>query len=288
MELCNLVEQFPTHHDSLEDFLRTEKFAYLYAKTVTLLQTHWPETNAVMKRNMRIGCSMSGLAQFVESKGIDELVKWMDVGYDEVQRRDRQYSAWLGVRESVKTTSIKPSGTVSLLAGVTPGVHWPVAATYIRRMRFGKDDPMLDVLEAAGYHTEPAFGSEGTTVVVEIPVKGPQVRAEKDVPVKEKVSLAVLAQAYWADNQVSATFTFNPGEDGELAAAMKEYDGSLKSLSALKIDPSSYPQMPYQEISNPDYLDSYIGINDVDMDSVYGYAREAVGERFCDTDHCTI
>lgn len=35
-EMCCLVETFPTRHDSKEDFLRTLKFAYLYAKTVTL------------------------------------------------------------------------------------------------------------------------------------------------------------------------------------------------------------------------------------------------------------
>ena len=47
-ELCCLVETFPARHKSLEEYLRTLKFAYLYAKTVTLRMTHWPETNRVM------------------------------------------------------------------------------------------------------------------------------------------------------------------------------------------------------------------------------------------------
>ena len=68
-ELCCLVETFPTNHDNLEDFKRTLKFAYLYAKTVTLGMTHWPQTNRVMLRNRRIGCSMSGIAQFITSHG---------------------------------------------------------------------------------------------------------------------------------------------------------------------------------------------------------------------------
>ncbi len=68
-ELCCLVETFPERHESLDDFKRTLKFAYLYAKSVTLGKTHWPETNRVMLRNRRIGCSMSGLAQFITNRG---------------------------------------------------------------------------------------------------------------------------------------------------------------------------------------------------------------------------
>ena len=38
---------------------------HLYAKTVTLGRTHWSETNRVMLRNRRIGCSVSGVIQFI-------------------------------------------------------------------------------------------------------------------------------------------------------------------------------------------------------------------------------
>ena len=54
-ELCTLVETFPNNHENLDDFLRTLKFAYLYAKTVTLGKTHWAESNKVVLRNRRIG-----------------------------------------------------------------------------------------------------------------------------------------------------------------------------------------------------------------------------------------
>jgi ribonucleoside-triphosphate reductase len=68
-ELCCLVETFPNRHSNLHDFLETLKYAFLYAKTVTLGGTHWPETNAVMLRNRRVGASMSGIAQFVAKRG---------------------------------------------------------------------------------------------------------------------------------------------------------------------------------------------------------------------------
>lgn len=109
-EVCNLVETFPCNHETLEDYLVTLKYAYLYAKTVTLGQTHWSETNRVMLRNRRIGCSMSGIAQFVVSKGIHELKTWCEEGYKKIEYYDEIYSDWLAIPKSIKKTSIKPSG----------------------------------------------------------------------------------------------------------------------------------------------------------------------------------
>ena len=62
-ELCCLVETFPAKHETYEDYLATLKIAYLYGKTVTLANTHWPETNAKMLKNRRIGLSQSGVVQ---------------------------------------------------------------------------------------------------------------------------------------------------------------------------------------------------------------------------------
>ena len=131
-ELCCLVETFPNNHESLEDYLRTLKYAYLYAKTVTLGKTHWSDTNRVMLRNRRIGCSVSGVAQFITKRGLDELKVWLENGYDIIQEWDCMYSDWFAVPKSIKTTSVKPSGTVSLLAGATLGLHYPESRFYIR------------------------------------------------------------------------------------------------------------------------------------------------------------
>ena len=54
-ELCCLVETFPANHDSFEEYEETLRYAYLYAKTVTLINTHWNETNAVMGKNRANG-----------------------------------------------------------------------------------------------------------------------------------------------------------------------------------------------------------------------------------------
>jgi len=289
-EMCTLVETYMPHHDSYEDFERTMKFAYLYGKAVTLMPTHWPDSNEVMQRNRRIGCSISGVAQFVESHGWNDLKDWMDRGYNAVQQRDRQYSEWLGIRESIKTTSIKPSGTVSLLAGVTPGVHWPVADTYIRRMRLAANDPILEKLRDAGYVVEPDVMDTKNTMVVELPTRGPKVRTEREVSVWEKVNLAIAAQRYWADNQVSVTLTFLPEEINQIGPMLNATEGQLKGLSLLPLgEVGAYAQMPYERINDEVYKERIDGIKPIDFNALYaGEAREAEGERFCNNDNCVI
>ena len=70
-ELCCLVETFPLNHTSLEDFLDTLQSAFLYAKTVTLGKTHWPQSNAI---TLRIGCGLSGVAQLISKHGSHLLI----------------------------------------------------------------------------------------------------------------------------------------------------------------------------------------------------------------------
>lgn len=81
-EMCCLVETFPVNHENLEEFKDTLDSAFLYAKSVTLgLPEQWPESSAVMKRNRRIGTSMSGIVQFICNQGIEELITWFEEGY---------------------------------------------------------------------------------------------------------------------------------------------------------------------------------------------------------------
>lgn len=287
-ELCCLVETFPHNHDSLEDYLKTLKYAYLYAKTVTLGATHWPETNRVMLRNRRIGCSMSGLAQFISSRGLDELRQWMTRGYDTISTLDANYSDWLAVPRSIKTTSIKPSGTVSLLAGATPGMHYPESRFYIRRIRLSHISPLIPSLEKAGYKIEPAVGTPDT-VVVEIPVDvGEGIRTAAELSLWEQMSLAAFIQKYWADNQVSCTVTFDPEtEGGQISHALDYFQYQLKGISFLpRLDYGAYPQMPYEAITEEEYEAMLENIGKLSFGRIKG--KDAEAEKFCDSDVCQI
>jgi len=290
-EMCTLVETYLNRHDSLEDFKRTLKFAYLYAKTVTLLPTHWEETNAIMQRNRRIGTSVSGVANFADTKGMHVLRQWMNEGYDVVKGYDKTYSEWLGIRESIKMTTVKPSGTVSILAGESPGVHWTAGGKYfLRAIRFGNNDPMLPLFKMAQYRVEPAAESPETTSVVFFPIKSGAERSEKDVSVYEKVALAATAQRYWSDNSVSVTVTFDTERESDaIGTVLHMYDGQLKTVSFLPMGNHVYPQMPYTQITEEEYDGYAMQLFPIDFTGVYeGMAADAVGEAYCTTDACEV
>ena len=290
-EMCTLVETYLNRHESKEDYLRTLKFAYLYAKTVTLLPTHWEETNAIMQRNRRIGTSMSGIANFADRKGLPELRTWMNEGYAVVKKYDVTYSEWLGIRESIKTTTVKPSGTVSILAGESPGVHWtPGGEYFMRAIRFGNNDPMLPLFKMANYTVEPASESPDTTSVVFFPIKSGAMRAERDVSIFEKMNLAVIAQRYWSDNSVSVTVTFDPEtESDKIGTVLHMHDGQLKTVSFLPSGNHVYPQMPYTQITQEEYEAATEKLFPISFEGVYqGLGIEAVGENYCVTDACEI
>ena len=70
---------------------------------------------------------------------------------------------------SIKITSVKPSGTVSLLAGATPGVHFPISQYYIRRVRLAANSSLLKHLQEKGLPSEQDVYSSNT-FCVEIPI----------------------------------------------------------------------------------------------------------------------
>jgi hypothetical protein len=199
------------------------------------------------------------------------------------------YSDWLAVPRSIKTTSVKPSGTVSLLAGATPGLHYPESRFYIRRMRLSKHSELLKPLKKAGYTIEPAFGSEDTTVVVEVPVDvGEGIRTAAELSIWEQFSLAAFLQRHWADNQVSCTATFCPEtEADELPYVLNYFQYRLKGISLLpRYDTGAYRQMPYEKITKNKYKSMVSNLKYLSFVGVEG--EEAEIDKFCNNDICDI
>lgn len=283
-ELCCLVETFPAHHDSINDYRETLKSAYQYAKTVTLVSTHDEKTNAVMLRNRRIGCSMTGIVQAINKHGYSYFFEMCDKGYDRVQELDKQYSDWLCIPRSIKTTSVKPSGTVSLLAGSTPGVHWDHAPFYIRRIRVRDTHELVELCREAGYPVEPDQ-STPNTMVIEFPVAVDHLeRTKHEVSVREKVDLAAQMQYWWSDNQVSCTAEFDPETEGEdIPRLLESYEHRLKAISFLPSSNHGYAQAPYEAISEEEYDRRVADVTPLD-----GMIHHDQEDKFCDGEACTI
>lgn len=290
-ELCCLVETFPARHENYSDYERTLKFAYLYAKTVTLIPTHNARTNAVMLRNRRIGTSQSGIAQSIRLHGIREHYGWCDKGYKYLRSLDNIYSRWLCIPESIKITSVKPSGTISLLPGATPGIHFPLAEYYWRTQRFDKDSPFVKAVRRAGYRVEEGEGHD--TVVIYFPVKEENFwKSREDVTIWEQLEIAAQMQAYWSDNQVSVTVTFKSEEADQIPLALQLYETRLKSVSFLplltleEMQNMGYKHPPYQTMTKEEYEQAVSVVKKIKLQNTT--ETEGFEKHFCDSDRCEI
>jgi len=316
-ELCCLVETFPANHESAEEYLDTLKYAFLYAKTVTLVATHSPLTNQVMLQNRRIGLSMSGIQQAIKKFTFGKFfTEFCDQGYEKVRHWDKIYSRWLGIPTSIKVTTVKPSGSVSLLAGATPGVHCTHAPFYLRTVRMPALDPMVVKLLNAGYRIEvelrevdrrkasdienhllltaalhasegyQKFGDLGGSVVVYFPVKEENFTKSKfEISLWEQLCLARELQDKWSDNSVSVTVTFKPEEAKDLKSAIEYMAPYVKTLSFLPLEDHNYAQAPYQTCSESEHNEYARSLKKIRLGSVKG--KEG-GSKFCTNDSCEI
>eukprot|EP00924_Labyrinthula_sp_SR-Ha-C_P009085 snap_masked-scaffold_2-processed-gene-12.55-mRNA-1 protein AED:0.01 eAED:0.01 QI:0/-1/0/1/-1/1/1/0/683 len=291
-ELCCLVETFPAKHKSKADFKKTLRSALLYAKTVTLGDVHWEKTREVMNRNRRIGCSMSGIQQFIAQHDLGTLKEWSNEGYKTLRQVDMEFSSKFGVTESIKLTSIKPSGTVSLLAGATPGLHFPESRFYIRRVRVKNEDPMLQSLIDAGLNVEDDVIDPTGKVVEFVVDAGKSVRTLNEVSLEEQLDIAAFLQSNWADNQVSCTATFDPSQvsKGQFTELLNEYQYKLKGISFLpKVDFGAFAQMPYEEITEQEYIETKAKMRPLSFEQIYLGNNEVPDkeqDRYCDGDLC--
>lgn len=284
-ECCNLVETFPSRHATLKEYKRTLKFAYLYAKVVTLIPTHNERTNAIMLRNRRIGLSQSGIVESFERHGRREHLNWCDQGYEYVSKLDKIYSQWLCVPMSIKRTSVKPSGTVSLLPGVTPGIHYAHSEYYHRTIRIDKTSPLIAPIRKAGYRIEESVYGDNTWIVY-FPVKQKHFhRSKTDVSVWEQVENLAQMQYYWADNQVSATITFTEDEAKDIPFILELYESRLKSVSFLPLTAHEYAQAPYQAITKEAYELASSKLMPLDFEAIN---TDEAQDMYCDGDKCEL
>ena len=99
-ELCCLVETYPNHHDEHRGLQGDAARGLPVRQDRHLIPTHDAGTNAVMLRNRRIGCSMTGIVQALNKHGYRDFFDWCDEGYEYIQHLDKKYSDWLCIPRS--------------------------------------------------------------------------------------------------------------------------------------------------------------------------------------------
>lgn len=293
-ELCNLAETFPPRCADADAFYKALEYATLYASTVSLLPTHRPETNAVIARNRRIGVSISGIAQWASGEVPDawgdmnytKMTTFLREGYHIVKNTNVRLAKEAGVPASIRVTTVKPSGSISLLAGVTPGVHYPVSRYAVRRMRIGKDSPLVPALVEAGIPHEDDTYSDNT-LVFEFAIDHGAVRPCEEVSPWEQFSLVAQMQRCYADNMVSATIYFDKEKDGpDVEKMLAMFIPTLKSVSMLPHSGHGYAQAPYSPCTEEEYKKRRSEYKLPEFDKVKG--NVPIGSKFCTGDKCML
>jgi ribonucleotide reductase alpha subunit len=255
-EPCNLFELMLPNIHSLEEFINLGILGYKACKTISAYPFSDPKVNEVVARNQRVGVGITGILQ---SEWVSH-PECMGKVYSALEDADVAYSKELSVAQSIKLTTVKPSGTVSLLPGVTPGIHPAFSKYYIRRVRFATSDPLVKVCRVAGFHTEPLLELDGSrnldTTVISFPIKTPHrtICADK-VTAIDQLKFQSLVQDNWSDNSVSTTCYYRPHELPEIKEYLKEnYNESIKAISFSPLEEHGFKQAPHEEITHEEYL----------------------------------
>lgn len=253
-ETCCLAEVFLPNIESKEELQEVVTYLYRINKHSLALDCHLPETQAIVHKNMRMGIGVTGYLQ-----ATDEQRSWLKDTYTYLRKYDIDYSKAHSWPTSIKLTTVKPSGTLSLLAGVTPGCHPGYSTYHIRRMRMASNIPLVNICRQHGYPVEFQKNFDGTedknTVVVSFPSKFPDhTKVAKDMTAIDQLEVIRELQTNWSDNSVSCTIYYKLEElDSVKEWLSKNYNDNLKSVSFLLHKDHGFIQAPLEEITEEQY-----------------------------------
>ena len=252
-ECCNLSELYLNNISSKEELILCAKLLYKTQKAIAALPFIHEETNKIVHKNMRLGLGVTGICQSLEK------IDWLDACYKELRKFDKEWSKERGWNRSIKLTTIKPSGTLSLLGGSTPGVHPAYSKYYIRRVRMASNDALVTYCRDLGYNVEYVVNFDGSenhdTVVVEFPCETPDgALFADDMGVIKQLEMVKKLQEVWSDNAVSVTAYYSETELLDLKKWLSEnYENGIKSVSFLLRQKHGFKQAPYEEITKEAY-----------------------------------
>lgn len=255
-ETCCLAEIYLPNVTSKEELADVAKLLYRVNKHSLALSFHLKVTEEIVHKNMRMGIGITGVLQSSE-----EQKSWLKDVYTQLREFDKEYSAKNGFPESIKITTVKPSGTLSLLPGVTPGCHPAYARYMIRRIRISANHPLVQTCRDHGYPVEYQQNFDGSedrsTMVVSFPFRHPDNAVlAKDMTAIDQLETIKWLQSEWSDNSVSCTVYYRMEELPEIKKYLKKnYKTNHKSLSFLLHNEHGFKQAPLEEITKEQYDD---------------------------------
>jgi ribonucleoside-triphosphate reductase len=255
------------------------------------LRPVWKETT---EEDALIGVGITGIGFNL----IDQ--DWLDEAANTVVEVNAFYAQEIGINTAARTTTVKPSGTSSLVLGCSSGVHAAHNDYYIRRMRFGKDEAIYKYLNAVIPELcEDEKFRPDSMAVISIPQKAPYgaiVRTESPLSLLERVraynELWVREGHVNGDNRnnVSCTISLKDDEWDDVGEWMWKYRSTYNGISVLPYDGGSYVQAPFEDCTAEEYNRLVGLVNDIDLTKVIELENntDLSGELACAADGCQV
>ena len=285
-ETCCLAEVYLPNIETYAELKLVLRLLYRINKHSLAIPCAIKETEDIVHKNMRMGIGVTGYLQASE-----EQQGWLSDAYTYIRAYDKEYSSLKGFPESIKLTTVKPSGTLSLLAGVTAGAHPAYSQHYIRRIRMATESELVKVCRENGYHVEYVRNFDGTedhsTVVVSFPCEFPEgTRLANDMSAVDQLEVIKRLQAEWSDNSVSVTIYYRKEELDDIKKWLGENYVNVKSVSFLLHNEHGFDQAPLEEITKEQYEEMKAKV--VPITSLSSLNMDDIDIAECDSGACPI
>jgi len=279
-QFCNLCEVNVSNVESQEDFnQRAATAAFLGTLQAGFTNFHYLrekwKTNT--EKDALIGVGMTGIASgklnSLNLKKTAELVKQVN---EETAKK-------IGILSAARTTTIKPSGTTSLVLGTSSGIHAWHNNYYVRRIRIGKEEALCKYL--VEHHPELIEEDllNSKQMIVCIPQNAPKGSITRHENTMNLLFRIAKFNEEWVkngyrngenDNNVSATVSIKPDEWGKVGEWMWHNKASYNGLSVLPFDNGNYQQAPFTDITKEEFEKMEIKLHHVDLKNVMEFEDE--------------
>ena len=252
-----------------------------------------PEWKSTTEKDALIGVGMTGIG----SGAVMSLdLRW---AADCVVEENKRVAEILGINAAARTTTVKPSGTSSLVCGSASGIHAWHNDYYIRRMRLGKDEALYTYLRKhlPELVEDDTFVANGA--VASFPQKAPAgsiLRHEAPSELLERVrkfNLEWVRQGHGnGDNthNVSCTISVRDNEWQEIADWMWSNRNDYNGISVLPYNGGTYVQAPFEDITKEEFEELEKHLKNINLSEVHEAENntDLAGEAACAGGLCEI
>lgn len=297
-QMCNLTEINAGTVDSQEELnLRAKAASFLGTLQAGYTDFHYlnHRWKLACEADALLGVSMTGIASgTVMELDLAEAAEF-------VKEENRRVADIIGINPAARTTCIKPAGTTSLVLGVSSGIHAWHGNYYIRRMRAGKNEALVQYLMQQAPELVEQDEMVEHQVVLSFPQKAPEGAITRHESIFDLLERVKKVSIEWVDNghlngvnthNVSCTISVKEGEWDRLADWMWENRDHYNGISVLPFfGAEAYPQMPFEDCTKEEYerlLPFLSGINVDLVKEMDGSGVDLSAELACSGGVCEI